>query len=276
MLASFGDVMEGDEIVFDATNVPHAWTQAGLLAIDDYCRFASAICLLPGDSCYRAYLLSNERVGSAAWLTSARHGHGTMGALGDHVLFRIALRNRLCIPIDHGSTSEGRHFLCECGNGALVAGVSEFHYVGCTLNSEVRSRRHADAVALLRAALSKAWGQGIQWMNGQLERADDSGRRVPVVVPRRRNGATENSHMFADLAFSVNSREYYIDVSFIDPAGANAIRRGSLLAGGRAADLREASKRKEYEAAMGKAWTESSFVPFVLETTGRLGGARLS
>ena len=79
--------------------------------------------------------------------------------------------------------------------------------------------------------------------------------------------------MFADLAFSVNNREYFIDMSFIDPAGANAIRRGSLLTGGRAADLREASKRKEYEAAMGKVWTESSFVPFVLETTGRLGRA---
>ena len=62
-------------------------------------------------------------------------------------------------------------------------------------------------------------------------------------------------------------------MSFIDPAGANASRRGSLLAGGRAADLREASKRKEYEAAMGTVWTESSFVPFVLETTGRLGRA---
>ena len=55
-----------------------------------------------------------------------------------------------------------------------------------------------------------------------------------------------------------------IELSFIDPAGANAIRRDSLMAGGRAADLREACKRKEYEAAMGKVWTESSFVPFVL------------
>ena len=151
--------------------------------------------------------------------------------------------------------------------------MSEFHYVGCTLNSEVRSPRHAEAVALLRAALAKAWGQGIQWLNVQLEKTDDSGRRSPVSVSRRRNGVTESSNMYADLAFSVNNREYYIDVSFIDPAGANAIRRGSLAAGGKAADLREASKRKEYEAAMGKVWADSSFVPFVLETTGRLGRA---
>ena len=103
----FGEVIPGDEIVNDVTDVPHAWTQAGLLAIDDYCRFASAMRLLPGDSCFRAHLLSNERVGSAAWQTATRHGHGGYGDLDDPVLFRIALRNRLCIPSDHGSAQEG-------------------------------------------------------------------------------------------------------------------------------------------------------------------------
>ena len=61
-------------------------------------------------------------------------------------------------------------------------------------------------------------------MNVQLEKTDNSGRRVLVLVPRRRNGVMENSNIFADLAFSLNNKEYYIDVPFIDPAGANAIR----------------------------------------------------
>ena len=106
---------------------------------------------------------------------------------------------------------------------------------------------------------------------------DASGNLTPVTIQRRRNGVAEEAHKFADLAFTVENKDYWIDVSFIDPAGANAIRRGSLATGGRAADLREISKRKEYEAAKGKVWTDSYFVPFVLETTGRLGraGAKL-
>ena len=115
LMEAYGSLDDASVQVQGADNEPHAWSQSGLQAIKDACGFAAVLRMLPGDSCYRAQLLSNERVGSASWLTSLRHGHGKGGALRADGTFIQALRNLLCVPVNHDSPDPTRIYKCSCG-----------------------------------------------------------------------------------------------------------------------------------------------------------------
>ena len=78
---------------------------------------------------------------------------------------------------------------------------------------------------------------------------------------------------FADIVVELQGNEFWIDVTFVNPGSRDSRSRGSLIRGGRAAEYREHTKKTMYALAAGASNVKKYFVPFVLESTGRMGNA---
>jgi hypothetical protein len=76
-----------------------------------------------------------------------------------------------------------------------------------------------------------------------------------------------------DICATVGTTHRYLDVTIINPA-AQEYLPGSAAEGGAASVIAEANKRSRYLATLAAHGIgEAAFTPFVIETTGRLGGA---
>ena len=76
----------------------------------------------------------------------------------------------------------------------------------------------------------------------------------------------------ADILVRRGAESIMIDVGIVEPAAPSYRAEGSHLREEVAADIMAARKTKEFEDA---AITDVSFVPFIVEATGRLGKAAI-
>ena len=83
----------------------------------------------------------------------------------------------------------------------------------------------------------------------------------------------------ADIVASIGAVTYVIDVSTIDPGNLSslALNPSSAVQQDAASRSREAIKRRHYRKVVTPApLSEASVIPFVLETTGRLGPSAIA
>ena len=85
------------------------------------------------------------------------------------------------------------------------------------------------------------------------------------------NPATNRS-LIADIMFTVNGEPTYIDVTVTSPTGIKNMSLNPTFMGGLPATRAEDRKRSKYSAIFGVDFL-TSFVPFAIESTGRLGEA---
>ena len=176
--------------------------------------------------------------------------------------FRCAARAKLGV----GPSSDHPEMIkvCACRR-AYVAGEEPFHGISCFLNRGLRTRCHTEIVNLLVTLLKK------RFPAGNIGKEKLVGATLPL------NGVV--SEVYADIVARVGAVTYCIDVSTVDPGCRKAMAGApsSVTTCDAAAKTREASKRVHYNRVATPArLSAESVIPFVIETTGRLGPAALS
>jgi hypothetical protein len=223
-----------------------------------------------------ASLLSEltERISTrqeAAWFLSSTSGctaflDSTMGIAGEKFFssedFRCAARAKLGVGPSNDPPQMIR--VCACRR-AYVSGEEPFHGISCFLNRGLRTRCHTEIVNLLFTLLKK------RFPAGDIGKEKLVGETLPI------NGVAAG--VYADIVARVGAVNYCIDVSTVDPGSRKAMAGAPSSAStcDAAAKAREASKRVHYNGVATPArLSAESVIPFVIETTGRLGPTALS
>jgi hypothetical protein len=154
--------------------------------------------------------------------------------------------------------------ICACRR-AYVSGEEPFHGISCFLNQSLRTFCHTDILDLLFTLLKKRFP------------AADIGKERIVGEMNPVDGIAPSVR--ADIVAKVGPLTYYIDVSTVDPGSRKAMSGApsSVTNGDAAAKAREVSKRAHYAKVTAPARLPAeAVIPFVIETTGRLGPAAIS
>ena len=207
----------------------------------------------------------------AAWFLSSTSGctaflDSTVGIAAEKFFssedFRCAARAKLGV----GPSSDPPNMIkvCACRR-AYVAGEEPFHGISCFLNRGLRTRCHTEIVNLLFTLLKKIFPAG------NIGKEKLIGATLPL------NGVV--AEVYADIVARIGAVTYCIDVSTVDPGCRKAMSGApsSVTTCDAAAKTREARKRVHYNGVATPArLSAESVIPFVIETTGRLGPAALS
>ena len=154
--------------------------------------------------------------------------------------------------------------ICACRR-AYISGEEPFHGISCALNQSLRTFCHTDILDLLFTLLKKRFPAadiGKERIVGQMNPVDGIAHSVR-----------------ADIVAKVGPITYYIDVSTADPGCRKAMSGApsSVTNGDAAAKAREVTKRAHYGKVVAPARLPAeAIIPFVIETTGRLGPAAIS
>ena len=154
--------------------------------------------------------------------------------------------------------------VCACRR-AYVSGEEPFHGVSCPLNQSLRTYCHTDILDLLYGLLKK------RYPTADVSKEKVVGEMDPV------DGIAHSVR--ADIVARVGPVTYIIDVSTADPGCRKAMAAvpSSVTQGDAAAKAREATKKAHYNKVTTPARLQAgAVIPFVIETTGRLGPAALS
>ena len=173
--------------------------------------------------------------------------------------------------MNHDNPDPSRRYTCECKK-KLVWEVDDFHAIGCEKTRPIQASRHKRGVELLKAAIVKAWGSEAKFPQRREEGANGETGQLKL-DNRVKNARGDKIEKYADIITEIRGNEFWIDVTFVNPGSRDSRSRGSLIRGGRAAEHREHTKKKHYAKCSGAANVEKHLVPFVIETTGRMGGA---
>ena len=212
---------------------------------------------LDGDlgRCRQAQILSAQGAGSlGAWWASLVGLEG-----GDRFWpeesWRAALRNALHGPLTNGlGAPVTTCAACSTGGQATQIGGWPTHPTGCGQVGNFVGR-HNEVVDRIAETLK---GLGLP------------GLRVEkfILLPTL---AGEAANIEMDIVLKTDNMVRHIDVAVVDPGAPKYVIGGSATSGGRAAVMRENSKIRKYAAAMPGLDQATCFVPFVVETSGRLG-----
>jgi hypothetical protein len=148
----------------------------------------------------------------------------------------------------------------------FAAGTNPFHGISCQSNHVYRTFCHTEIVALLVAFIRKVCA------HSEVGKEKEVGRMA----------AGPNGHAVgvrADIVASIGPITYVIDVSTIDPCGQTPLGLvpSSADCQDAAARSRERTKRHHYRKVVTPSpIPEGSVVPFVIETSGRLGPSAMS
>jgi len=205
----------------------------------------------PGREGHAARLLSAAAKGTGKWMT----GWSWTGSSGrfTEAEFREALRCRLLSSFE---PPLGRHnLLCACSTRRepidLISDPT--HPSTCSLNKGVIIERHDSIRNVLAKFLKRLHPQ------------------AQIVLEPVENGPAGH-HRRPDIKAEINGRVFAIDVTIAEPASARAMLHRELssqtIPDGAALQA-EARKRAEYRSSI----YEDHLVPFVIESTGRLGPA---
>jgi hypothetical protein len=196
-----------------------------------------------------AWLASSTAPGISSWLYCAQSS--IPGLQLDDQDFKEALRLRLLMPShDDPVPFQRRCRSCNKDN------VEELHGLSCKGASISRKIRHD----LIRDAL-------VKFIRSAVPEA-----QVMVETPIPNNLANKGQ-LTADIMIQQGHKVILLDVAITNPAAPSALRRNGprTIVAGSAAEAKEKKKISLYKESYGQA-IESSLVPFVLESTGRLGG----
>lgn len=204
-----------------------------------------------GREAHAARLLSAKVKGSAKWMTCS-WGPGTQSAFFRDEVFREALRCRLLGSFSDPGIHRG---LQQCGCPGVDLAVAPCHPGICRSTRGLNIRRH----------------DGIR---DRLFRFLKAAHPTATVVLEPTNlpllGEGRELERRPDISFALEGRTCFIDVAVVDPAAQRHLEYGpapSATTEGGAALQEEESKRALYAGTR----YEDDLVPFVLESTGRLG-----
>lgn len=154
--------------------------------------------------------------------------------------------------------------VCACRR-VYVTGEEPFHGVSCPLNQSLRTFCHTDILDLLYVLLKK------RYPAADISKEKVVGEMDPV------DGIAHSVR--ADIVARIGPVTHFIDVSSADPGCRKAMAAvpSSVTQGDAAAKAREATKKAHYSKVTTPARLPAgSVIPFVIETTGRLGPAAIS
>ena len=217
---------------------------------------------LQGEShCKAAWMLSC----SSSGISFAKSNRGIQNErLFSAEQFRCTLRSKLGAgPIEDLPHAE---FTCQC-TAVYCPREDPFHGCHCNNNGQFRVRRHNEIQRVLKDYTKKCLGLPdhaicIEALAGTTAGTD-------LVAPKR---------VTADISVIVGAETLWIDVAVVDPGCQHYIQRyRSNEVPDAAAKAMETSKRNHYSTVKDPLpLPPASVIPFVLETSGRLGPAALS
>jgi hypothetical protein len=219
----------------------------------------------------KAYFLSGADSAAAAFLGCA-HGIGHGGVLHSEA-FRIAMQFRMLAPqLDANGDPAGRCFGCGVSKVRSLGRQGEMrpifeerwsHAAACPggASGALFIRRHNRIAFELRAALqSAALGAA-----AEMEKS--------VLLPPVAGEVAQRASPPIDILFhNGNGAEIFIDIAVADPGCPSYLLKGSDKRAEAAAAAREEEKKRLFGIKF-RGLEEAKFVPFVLESTGRLGPA---
>ena len=173
--------------------------------------------------------------------------------------FRCTLRSKLSAgPIENTPHTE---FTCQC-NAVYCPRDDPFHGCHCNINASFRMCRHNEIQRALRDYTKKCLGLSDQAVHLEAYAGTTTG--TDLAAPKR---------VTADISVIVGAETLWIDVSVVDPGCHHYIERyRSNEVPDAAAKAMETTKRNHYSAVKDPlALPPASIIPFVLETSGRLG-----
>lgn len=216
--------------------------QKTLVALRTSAHEAELETILATSPAAKAIVLSGAHRGGAWWLSQPRFP--TLR------LSHAAMQSALCVRLLLTSTSiTGARRCGFCSHVLRTSGEELVHGLSCSALQGLRTRRHTYLRDTLAELLRKVLGN--QAVALEVRFAD---RQL-------------------DICATVGPMTRYLDLTIINPA-AQEYLPGAAQEGGAASLRAEANKRAKYVntlAAHGIG--EAAFVPFVIETTGRLGPA---
>ncbi|RIZ67287.1 MAG: hypothetical protein D0531_00140, partial [Methylococcales bacterium] len=193
-----------------------------------------------------AWLMSSSMEGLHSWLNC-----GTTDIAGlsiDDADFVEAIRLRLLLPIHEDIIPTNRR--CK---SCRAEKCSDLHALSCKIPSSLRITRHN----FVRDALHKFVKSAVN---------------TAIVTPESKipNSREGKSQLKADLMINLGPQTIYVDVAITNPSSPSNVRGNVELVPLVAADHMEKAKRTKYQEAYGPDILPV-LVPFVVESTGRLG-----
>ena len=204
----------------------------------------------PGEA---AALLSAGFKGSGKWLDG---GHIVDGLTMRGDIFVEALRLRLLLPSYENSAELGETVVCGCGARFNMRSVP-FHFIDCQRKGEWFWRHRHDAV--------------LRFLMDFLRKV----RPGCALVPEPPVGDDEGRARRGDVKLVQGARSQVVDVVVCDPACATYLGAGSAVRQDTANLAAERRKNISYQN-VGSLVSDGNFVPFAVETTGRIGPAGMA
>jgi hypothetical protein len=238
--------------------------QKDLCAVFDSESLATLQEMLPReDSFGAAWFLSNSYKGSGQIFTPHTWQPSLMLS---HEAFSVNLSLRLLLPSRqiYSGRGSGQLLLQQCescrDDEDLDRMDPRFHGLSCKQLQQIRLDRHD----LIRNTLAAFLGKVFLSSNVEME----------VTVEEETTGAMALDKRRFDIAVTTAKGRYFIDVSVVNPACVKYLRVGSDHTKEAAADNMDCRKRAKYGPTLDALRLQpSAFVPFVLETSGRLNSS---
>lgn len=169
-----------------------------------------------------------------------------------------------------GSINDGPEVQrCGCGE-EYEPRVEKNHDQGCILNGPYRTQRHNLLCEALHKAMKKLFP------GDSIEREQPVGQ---IVTPNARGGPDNVTNVRADIVWLKGAERIVIDVSIVGPEAKIYMKYPTLshIKQDGAAMAMELKKKRYYrKVTHPNRIPEASVIPFVLESTGRLGPAAFS
>ena len=205
-----------------------------------------------------ALLLSSSMPGIGSWLYSGCSSYEGFQVSDEE--FKESIRLRLLLPVHQDPAPVDRR----CRN-CKSNHITPYHALACGMPSRQRIGRHdliRDAVARFLRSSNPAALVAVEEF---IPRPEDS--VAPPNTPLKR----------ADIRVTLNNVTQFIDIAITSPTSSTALNNGnSATVAGAAASAKEREKINKYANAYPGSSVADQLVPFVLESTGRLGPKALS
>ena len=213
-----------------------------------------------GDS-KRALLLSRQGVGStgAFWRLVVGNQAGDKYFPGPH--FTAMIRHQVFAPLlDAGGVVISHCKCCQAGRQPPVEITHHYSHAMACKQAAHATWRHDDGVMALHNLLKRGFLHG-----------GEPGYRVnrEESIPRQ-DGSGQIYR--PDIFLDIGDKQRYIDFAVVDPGCPTYLAAGSAERPLAAAQAREEDKIADFRHRMSHVQdVEAVFIPFVVETTGRLG-----
>lgn len=201
-----------------------------------------------------AWWRSNCSRGISSWLRSATSSVKTL-QLDPSTFIRCVRMRLLLLHTPTHLTPDGTLFDCQACRSNLLPDAGEvcLHGLNCHNSQHLWTKRHNAVVACLADFLKKVYGTAKVGVEVRIE----GYAAAPVV---------------ADIELRVDTRVIWIDVAIPTPSSRTYLRLGSATADLVAAGKKENDKRSRYADVLHALhYNEDSFVPFVVEASGKMG-----